>query len=363
MKELLEAGVHFGHLTRRWNPKMKTFIYGERNGIYIIDLHQTLKGVETACEFVQEVVSAGKPLLFVGTKKQAQESVVNAAQRCGMFYVTQRWLGGMLTNWQTIRQRVHRLQQLRQMETENVFEVLPKKEAARLQEEMNKLELILGGIKEMPSLPGVLFIVDIKEEHIAVREARRLGIPIVAIVDTNCDPDQVDHIIPGNDDAIRAIKLLSDKIAEAVLEVKQVQEQALLEEVREAAQEEAEEAGPEEEAEEPEAEGLPAAQEAAADWPAAPDESGPEEEAPPEAGGEDAASPTEEAPPEADEMAPETDATEPAADPAAEEPAAAAEPAVEEPAPVAEEEPVAEEVPAEKTPPEEDRAASEQDEE
>jgi len=221
MKELLEAGVHFGHLTRRWNPKMKPYIYGERNGIYIIDLHQTLKGIEAACDFVNQVVSEGKPVLFVGTKKQAQESVAAAAQRCGMFYVTQRWLGGMLTNWQTIRQRIQRLRQLREMEQEGVFEVLPKKEAARLQEEMEKLELVLGGIKEMPGLPGALFIVDTKEEHIAVREARRLHIPIIAIVDTNCDPDEVDYIIPGNDDAIRAIKLISDKIAEAVLEVRE----------------------------------------------------------------------------------------------------------------------------------------------
>ncbi len=235
MKELLEAGVHFGHLTRRWNPKMKPYIYGERNGIYIIDLHQTLKGVEAACDFVNQVVSEGKPILFVGTKKQAQESVAAAAQRCGMFYVTQRWLGGMLTNWQTIRQRIYRLRQLREMEQNGVLDMLPKKEAAKLQEEMGKLELVLGGIKEMPGLPGALFIVDTKEEHIAVREARRLHIPIIAIVDTNCDPDEVDYIIPGNDDAIRAIKLVSDKIAEAVLEVKQGQAPEAIEEAEEEA--------------------------------------------------------------------------------------------------------------------------------
>lgn len=244
MKELLEAGVHFGHLTRRWNPKMKPYIYGERNGIYIIDLHQTLKGIEAACDFVNQVVSEGKPILFVGTKKQAQESIAAAAQRCGMFYVTQRWLGGMLTNWQTIRQRIQRLRQLREMEKEGMFEVLPKKEATRLQEEREKLELVLGGIEEMPALPGALFIVDTKEEHIAVREARRLHIPIIAIVDTNCDPDEVDYIIPGNDDAIRAIKLISDKIAEAVLEVREGPHPELTEAVPEAG---AEAVAPEEE--------------------------------------------------------------------------------------------------------------------
>jgi small subunit ribosomal protein S2 len=218
---------------------MKPYIYGERNGIYIIDLHQTLKGVEAACDFINQVVGENKPVLFVGTKKQAQESVAAAAERCGMFYVTQRWLGGMLTNWQTIRQRINRLRQLREMEAEGVFALLPKKESARLQEEMGRLELILGGVKNMPSLPGAMFIVDTKEEHIAVQEAHRLAIPIVAIVDTNCDPDEVDHIIPGNDDAIRAIKLIADKIADAVLEVKQGREQALVEEVREAERERA----------------------------------------------------------------------------------------------------------------------------
>ncbi len=225
MKDLLEAGVHFGHQTRKWNPKMKRYIYGARNGIYIIDLHQTLKMFETARTFVQETVSAGEIVLFVGTKKQAQEAVVEAAKRCGMYWVNERWLGGMLTNFNTIQTRIARLNELVKMEEDGIFEKLPKKETSKLREEMAKLERFLGGIKTMPKLPGLIYIVDLKKEHIAVKEARKLEIPIVAIVDTNCDPDEVDYIIPGNDDAIRAIKLITDKIADAIIEVKQVESQ------------------------------------------------------------------------------------------------------------------------------------------
>lgn len=225
MKDLLEAGVHFGHQTRKWNPKMKRYIYGARNGIYIIDLHQTLKMFETARTFVQETVSAGEIVLFVGTKKQAQEAVVEAAKRCGMYWVNERWLGGMLTNFNTIQTRIARLNELVKMEEDGIFEKLPKKETSKLKEEMAKLERFLGGIKTMPKLPGLIYIVDLKKEHIAVKEARKLEIPIVAIVDTNCDPDEVDYIIPGNDDAIRAIKLITDKIADAIIEVKQVESQ------------------------------------------------------------------------------------------------------------------------------------------
>ncbi len=223
MKELLEAGVHFGHQTRRWNPKMKRYIYGGRNGIYIIDLHQTLKLFEEARQFIQDVASQGEVVLFVGTKKQAQEAVEDAAKRCGMYYVNQRWLGGMLTNLVTIRTRIARLNELKKMETDGVFEQLPKKEAALLREEYNKLERFLSGIKDMPKLPGAIFIVDLKKERIALAEARKLEIPVVAIVDTNCDPDEVDYVIPGNDDAIRAIKLISNKLADAILEVRQVE--------------------------------------------------------------------------------------------------------------------------------------------
>ena len=221
MKDLLEAGVHFGHQTRRWNPKMKRYIYGGRNGIYIIDLHQTLKLFDEAYAFVQELAGKNGKLLFVGTKKQAQDAVAEAAKRSRSYYVNSRWLGGMLTNYRTILTRIARLRELERMDGEGVFESLPKKEAADLREERDRLERYLGGIKEMPGLPDAIFIVDLKKERIAVQEARKLGIPIIAIVDTNCDPDEVDYVIPGNDDAIRAIKLISNKIADAIIEIKQ----------------------------------------------------------------------------------------------------------------------------------------------
>jgi len=221
MKELLEAGVHFGHQTRRWNPKMKRYIYGARNGIYIIDLHQTLKLFETAQQFIQDTVTNGGRVLFVGTKKQAQDAIQEAATRSRQFYVNQRWLGGMLTNFQTIQSRVKRLNELRKMEEDATLERLTKKEARLLTEEKAKLERYLGGIERMTKLPDALFIVDLKKEHIAVAEARKLGIPIVAIVDTNCDPDEVDFVIPGNDDAIRSIKLIAGRIADAIVEVMQ----------------------------------------------------------------------------------------------------------------------------------------------
>ena len=223
MKDLLEAGVHFGHQTRRWNPKMKRYIYGSRNGIYIIDLHQSLKLFEDAAKFVQDIVTGGGSIMFVGTKKQASDAVIEAAVSSRQFYVAQRWLGGMLTNFRTIQLRITRLRQLEEMEREGTFLKLTKKEAAILTEEKNKLEGVLGGIKEMPRLPACLFVVDTKKEHLAIKEARSLGIPIVAIVDTNCDPDEVDYVIPGNDDAIRAIKLIAGKIAEAIVEVKQAE--------------------------------------------------------------------------------------------------------------------------------------------
>lgn len=224
MKQLLEAGVHFGHQTRRWNPKMKPYIFMERNGIYIIDLQKTVKMVEEAYNFVRNLVSEGNSILFVGTKKQAQDSIKEEAERCSMFYVNQRWLGGMLTNFQTIRRRVDRLHELEKMEEDGTFEVLPKKEVSRLIGEKQKLERFLGGIRNMESLPGALYIVDPRKERIAVREARKLGIPIIAIVDTNCDPDEIDYVIPGNDDAIRAVKLLTSKIADAVIEGMQGQD-------------------------------------------------------------------------------------------------------------------------------------------
>ncbi|HPT69031.1 MAG TPA: 30S ribosomal protein S2 [Syntrophomonas sp.] len=218
MKQLLEAGVHFGHQTRRWNPKMDTYIYMERNGIYIIDLQQTVKKFDEAYAFVKDVVADGKGVLFVGTKKQAQETIKDEAIRCGMFFVNQRWLGGMLTNYKTIKKRITRLKQLEKMEEDGTFEVLTKKEVAHLRNEAERLERFLGGIKDMEKLPGAVFIVDPRKERIAVAEARKLHIPIVAIVDTNCDPDEIDYVIPGNDDAIRAVKLISAKIADAVLE-------------------------------------------------------------------------------------------------------------------------------------------------
>lgn len=221
MKELLEAGVHFGHQTRRWNPKMKRYIYGARNGIYIIDLHQTLKLFDEAQKFVQEVIAGGGRVLFVGTKKQAQDAIQESALRCRQYFVNQRWLGGMLTNFRTIRDRVKRLAELNQMQENGTLDRLTKKEALLLLEERDKLERYLGGIKEMPQLPDCLVVIDLKKEHIAVAEARRLEIPIVGLVDTNCNPDDVDYVIPGNDDAIRAIKLIAGKIADAIAEIKQ----------------------------------------------------------------------------------------------------------------------------------------------
>jgi small subunit ribosomal protein S2 len=213
MKQLLEAGVHFGHQTRRWNPKMATYIYMERNGIYIIDLQQTVKKFDEAYAFIKNTVADGKSVLFVGTKKQAQETIKEEARRCGMHFVNQRWLGGMLTNYKTIRQRVLRLKQLEQMEESGAMDVLTKKEVARLLNEKERLERFLGGIKDMDKLPGAVFVVDPRKEKIAVAEARKLNIPVVAIVDTNCDPDEIDYVIPGNDDAIRAVKLISSRIA------------------------------------------------------------------------------------------------------------------------------------------------------
>ncbi len=221
MKQLLEAGVHFGHQTRRWNPKMKEYIFTERNGIYIIDLQKTVRMVESAYNFVRQLGADGGHLLFVGTKKQAQEAVREEALRCGMYFVNQRWLGGMLTNFETIKKRINRLTQLEEMETSGYLAKLPKKEVSQLAGEREKLEKFLGGIKGMRRLPDALFVIDPRKERIAVSEARRLGISIVAIVDTNCDPDEVDVIIPGNDDAIRAVKLLTGKMADAILEGKQ----------------------------------------------------------------------------------------------------------------------------------------------
>ena len=221
MKQLLEAGVHFGHQTRRWNPKMAQYIFTERNGIYIIDLQKTVRKIDEAYMFVRDVAMEGKSILFVGTKKQAQESIEAEAKRCGMFYVNNRWLGGTLTNFRTIRTRIDRLNAIDAMEKNGQFDVLPKKEVIKLCAEREKLQKNLGGIREMRKLPCALFIVDPRKERIAVAEARALGIPIVAIVDTNCDPDEIDYVIPGNDDAIRAVKLIAGKLADAVLEGKQ----------------------------------------------------------------------------------------------------------------------------------------------
>ena len=221
MKQLLEAGVHFGHQTRRWNPKMKEYIFTERNGIYIIDLQKTVKKAEEAYNFVRSVAEAGDSILFVGTKKQAQESIEQEAKRCEMFYVNQRWLGGMLTNFKTIQTRIAKLRKIEKMEADGDFAYLPKKEVIKLKAEQEKLEKNLSGIKDMKKLPGAMFVVDLRKEHIAVMEARALGIPVVAIVDTNCDPDEVDYAIPGNDDAIRAVKLIASKMADAVLEGRQ----------------------------------------------------------------------------------------------------------------------------------------------
>ena len=224
LKPRLEAGVHFGHQTRRWNPKMAPYIFTERNGIYIIDLQKTVKKLEEAYMFVRDTAANGGEILFVGTKKQAGDSVKEEAERCGMHYVNARWLGGMLTNFKTIRRRIERLAQLRKMEEDGTFELLPKKEVVKLKLEIEKLEKFIGGIKNMSELPAALFIVDPKKEKIAVSEARKLGIPIVAIVDTNCDPDEVDYVIPGNDDAIRAIRLIASTMANAVTEGRQGEE-------------------------------------------------------------------------------------------------------------------------------------------
>lgn len=221
MKNLLEAGVHFGHQTRRWNPKMAEYIFTERNGIYIIDLQKTVVKVEDAYSVVKDIVSDGGEVMFVGTKKQAQESIESEAKRCGMHFVNQRWLGGMLTNFKTIAKRIERLEEIEAMEEAGTFEVLPKKEVTKLKNEAGKLDKYLGGIRNMKKMPSVMFVVDPRKEKIAVKEAKILGIPVVGIVDTNCDPDEVDYIIPGNDDAIRAVKLLTGTIANAVLEGKQ----------------------------------------------------------------------------------------------------------------------------------------------
>ena len=240
MKQLLEAGVHFGHQTRRWNPKMAPYIFTERNGIYIIDLQKTVKKVEECYNFLRDVAARGENILFVGTKKQAQEAMREEALRCNMFYVNERWLGGMLTNFKTIQTRINRLRKLEAMEADGTFDVLPKKEVIGLRLEMEKLTKYLGGIKDMKKLPGALFIVDPRKENIAVLEARKLNIPIVATVDTNCDPDVIDHVIPANDDAIRAVKLLTAKMADAVLEGSQGMQMEEAAEAEEVAAEDAE---------------------------------------------------------------------------------------------------------------------------
>jgi len=227
MKELLEAGVHFGHETKRWDPKMKPYIFGARNGIYIIDLQKTVQLFKEAYQFIKEVASRGEYILFVGTKKQAQETIVEQANRCGMFYVNHRWLGGMLTNFQTIKRSIDRLNKLEAMKNEEIYNLLPKKEGLELEKERARLEKFLGGIKNMNRLPGAVFVVDPKKEKIAVHEARKIGIPSIGIVDTNCDPDDVDYVVPGNDDAIRAIQLFATKIADAVIEGKQIYEKQL----------------------------------------------------------------------------------------------------------------------------------------
>jgi small subunit ribosomal protein S2 len=221
MKELLEAGVHFGHQTRRWNPKMAEYIFTERNGIYIIDLQKTVGKVEDAYAFIRSVAEENGTILFVGTKKQAQEAIETEARRAGMYYVNQRWLGGMLTNYKTIKKRIDLLFKLEKMENDGTFEALPKKEVLKLRADKEKLEKFLGGIKDMPKLPSAIFVVDPKKERIAIKEAKVLGIPVVAIVDTNCDPDEVDYVIPGNDDAIRAVKLIAGKMADAIIEARQ----------------------------------------------------------------------------------------------------------------------------------------------
>jgi small subunit ribosomal protein S2 len=241
MKEFLEAGVHFGHQTRRWNPKMREYIYGERNGIYIIDLQKTLKLFKEAAKYVSDLAQGGKSVLFVGTKRQAQEAIAEEATRCSMYYVNHRWLGGLLTNNSTIQKSIQRLKELEEMSRDGRYELLPKKEVQRLERERKHLEQNLAGIKEMPGLPDALFVVDSHNEEIAVKEARKLGIPVVAIVDTNCDPDLVDYVIPGNDDALRAIRLFTSRIADAVLEGRQAAEEQRLEAEKIAAEKAAEE--------------------------------------------------------------------------------------------------------------------------
>jgi small subunit ribosomal protein S2 len=241
MKEFLEAGVHFGHQTRRWNPKMKEYIYGERNGIYIIDLQKTLKLFKEAAKFVSDLAQAGNNLLFVGTKRQAQEAIAEEATRCSMFYVNHRWLGGLLTNHSTIQKSIQRLRELEEMKQDGRYELLPKKEVLKLERERQHLEHNLAGIKAMPGLPDALFVVDSNKEHIAVMEARKLGIPVVAIVDTNCDPDLVDYVIPGNDDALRSIRLFTSRISDAVLEGRQSAEEKRLQEEKVEAERRAEE--------------------------------------------------------------------------------------------------------------------------
>ena len=227
MKELLEAGVHFGHETKRWDPKMKPYIFGARNGIYIIDLQKTVQFFREAYQFIRDVAAKGEYVLFVGTKKQAQETISEQANRCGMFYVNHRWLGGMLTNFQTIKRSIDRLKKLEAMKNEEIYNLLPKKEVLELEKERNRLEKSLGGIKNMDRLPGAIFVVDPKKERIAVREARKIGVPSIGIVDTNCNPEEVDYVIPGNDDAIRAIQLFATKMAEAVMEGRQLHEKQL----------------------------------------------------------------------------------------------------------------------------------------
>ena len=239
MKQLLEAGVHFGHQTRRWNPKMAPYIFTERNGIYIIDLQKTVKKLEDAYMFVRNIAEDGGDILFVGTKKQAMDSVKEEAERCGMPFVNARWLGGMLTNFTTIKLRIRRLAQLKAMEENGTFDLLPKKEVAKLKLQIEKLEKFLGGITEMKKMPAAMFIVDPRKERIAVAEAKKLGIPIVAIVDTNCDPDEVDYVIPGNDDAIRAVKLIAGAMADAVIEGRQGEQSAPAAAAEEAVAEEA----------------------------------------------------------------------------------------------------------------------------
>ncbi len=230
MKQLLEAGVHFGHQTRRWNPKMAPYIFTERNGLYIIDLQKTVKHIEDAYNFLKKVGESGRPVLFVGTKKQAQAAIIDEAKRCGMYYVNHRWLGGMLTNYKTISARIRRLKKIRDMETDGTFDKLSKKEVLKLNLEADRLEKFLGGIKDMKGMPAAIFVVDPRKERIAVKEAKKLGIPVVGIVDTNCDPDDVDYVIPANDDAIRSVKVIVSKMADAIIEAKQGE---ILEETKE----------------------------------------------------------------------------------------------------------------------------------